>query len=140
MNGVKLSHKLEYACRVLAQLARSHGRNKMSHIDELSGAEAIPANYLVQILNELRGAGLISSKRGKAGGYALARAPESITLDEIVKAVEPELLEGNFDDAGHSGAKVAEIWNEVGADFERKLRGYTLEALTVSEAGEMYYI
>jgi len=137
---VKLSHKLEYACRVLAQLARFHGQDKMSHIYELAEAEAIPANYLVQILNELRGAGLILSKRGKAGGYALARSPDGITLDEIVKAVEPELLEGNFDDAGHSGARVAKVWNEVGDEFERKLRAYTLDALTVSEAGEMYYI
>ena len=76
--AVKLSHNLEYACRVLAQLARTHGQEKLAHIDELAEAEKIPANYLVQILNELRNAGLIVSKRGKQGGYALARAPERV--------------------------------------------------------------
>jgi len=100
---VKLSHKLEYACRVLAQLGRTHGQDKLAHIETLAAAEAIPANYLVQILNELRGAGLIVSKRGKQGGYALSRAPKAITLIEIVEAVDSELLERNFADAGHSG-------------------------------------
>lgn len=137
---MKLSHKLEYACRVLAQLARYSGRGKLAHIDELAEAEEIPANYLVQILNELRNAGLIQSKRGKQGGYALARAPERIGLDEIVKAVEPDLLEGNFEDAGHSGARVAEIWAEVGEVFREKLGGYTLDAFVVADPGEMYYI
>ncbi|HAV13723.1 MAG TPA: Rrf2 family transcriptional regulator [Opitutae bacterium] len=137
---MKLSHKLEYACRVLAQLARTFGQEKMAHIDALADAEQIPANYLVQILNELRNAGLIISKRGKQGGYALAKAPESIHLNDIVKAVESELLEGNFQDDGQSGPKVAEIWNEIGAEFEKKIGTYTLDRFVVDDPGEMYYI
>ena len=50
LRAVKLSHKLEYACRVLAQLARTQGQNRLAHIDALAEAEKIPANYLVQIL------------------------------------------------------------------------------------------
>jgi Rrf2 family transcriptional regulator, cysteine metabolism repressor len=137
---VKLSHKLEYACRVLAQLARTFGQEKMSRIDALADAEQIPANYLVQILNELRNAGLIVSKRGKQGGYALAMPPERIRLDAIVKAVEGELLEGNFQDEGHSGGRVAEIWDEIGADFEKTIKTYTLDRFIVADPGEMYYI
>jgi len=138
---VKLSHKLEYACRVLAQLGRSHGQNKLAHIEVLASAESIPANYLVQILNELRGAGLIVSKRGKQGGYALARAPEKINLIDIVQAVDGELLERNFEDLGHSGARVAEIWSGIGDCFEAKLRTYTLDDFIVRDAeAEMYHI
>ncbi|MGJ8649424.1 MAG: RrF2 family transcriptional regulator [Opitutaceae bacterium] len=137
---MKLSHKLEYACRVLAQLARTFGQEKMAHIDALADAEQIPANYLVQILNELRNAGLIVSKRGKQGGYALAMPPERIRLDAIVKAVEGELLEGNFQDDGHSGGRVAEIWDEIGADFEKTIKTYTLDRFIVADPGEMYYI
>jgi Rrf2 family protein len=138
---VKLSRKLEYACRVLAQLGRIYGQNKLAHIDSLAAAEAIPANYLVQILNELRGAGLIISKRGKQGGYALARDPKQITLTEIVKALEGELLEHNFENTGHSGQRVTNIWTEVGATLEDKLREYTLEDLVVRDAEVgMYYI
>jgi Rrf2 family protein len=138
---VKLSHKLEYACRVLAQLGRRYGQDKLAHIETLATAEAIPANYLVQILNELRGAGLIISKRGKQGGYALARAPQKIALTEIVEAVDGELLERSFEDSGHSGARVASIWSDVGECFEAKLRAYTLDDFIVKDAdAEMYYI
>ena len=138
---MKLSHKLEYACRVLAQLGRTHGQDKLAHIETLASAEAIPANYLVQILNELRGAGLIVSKRGKQGGYALARAPRKISLTQIVEAVDGELLERNFEDSGHSGARVASIWSDVGECFEAKVRAYTLEDFIVKDADvEMYYI
>jgi Rrf2 family protein len=141
LRPVKLSHKLEYACRVLAQLARYQGRSKLAHIDALAEAEHIPANYLVQILNELRLSGLIISKRGKQGGYALARVPEKIGLIEIVEAVDSELLERNFENSGHSGRRVAEIWSEIGQSFEAKLREYTLEDFIVKEAEvEMYYI
>jgi DNA-binding IscR family transcriptional regulator len=51
---VKLSVKVDYACRVLAQLARRHGREDLAHIEELAKIEAVPATYLVQILGELR--------------------------------------------------------------------------------------
>ena len=74
---MKLSVKVEYACRVLAQLARLHGCGELAHIEKLAKTEAVPANYLVQILSELRGGNLIVSRRGKQGGYALARAPDS---------------------------------------------------------------
>ena len=118
---MKLSHKLEYACRVLAQLGRTYGQDKLTHIETLATAEVIPANYLVQILNELRGAGLIVSKRGKQGGYALARAPRKISLTQIVEAVDGELLERSFENSGHSGARVASIWSDVGECFEVKV-------------------
>ena len=138
---MKLSHKLEYACRVLAQLGRTYGQDRLAHIETLATAEVIPANYLVQILNELRGAGLIVSKRGKQGGYALARAPQKISLTQIVEAVDSELLERSFEDSGHSGARVASIWSDVGMCFEAKVGAYTLDDFIVKDAdGEMYYI
>jgi Rrf2 family protein len=137
---VKLSRKLEYACRVLAQLAKTHGQDKLAHIDELAEAEKIPANYLVQILNELRNAGLILSKRGKQGGYALSRAPERIGLAEIVTAVDGDLLERTFDEEGHSGERVASIWSEIGAEFEQQVSRYTLAAFVVEDDSAMYYI
>ncbi len=138
---MKLSHKLEYACRVLAQLGRTYGQDKLAHIETLAQAEAVPANYLVQILNELRTSGLIVSKRGKQGGYALAREPKKIALFEVVEAVDGELLGRHFEDAGHSGKRVAGIWSEIGETFESKVREYTLEDFIVKDAdAEMYYI
>lgn len=137
---MKVSNKLQYACRVLAQLGRTHGQGSMAHVETLAEAEAVPANYLVQILNELRTAGLIVSKRGKQGGYALSRSPKQIRLSEIVQALDPELLESNCTPGGHSGERVDEIWSRIGADVCKQLESYTLEAFIVNDPSEMYYI
>ena len=137
---MKLSVKVDYACRVLAQLARHHGEGRLSHIEELAKIEAVPANYLVQILSELRNGGLITSRRGKHGGYVLSRPPEKITLYDIVKLIEGDLLElgGNAD--GQSGKRVQQVWRDVRATLETKCKSYTLDMLMTKGPGEMYYI
>jgi Rrf2 family transcriptional regulator, cysteine metabolism repressor len=137
---MKLSVKVDYACRVLAQLARQHGSEGLAHIEELAKTEAVPANYLVQILSELRNGGLIVSRRGKQGGYALARPPEEITLLEIVKVIEGELLEITTAGEGQSGRRVSQVWQEIRSALEAKVQTYTLDKI-VSKTGEgMYYI
>jgi Rrf2 family cysteine metabolism transcriptional repressor len=137
---VKLSVKVHYACRVLAQLARHYGEERLAHIDELAEIEAVPANYLVQILSELRNGGLITSRRGKQGGYVLALPPEKITLYDIVKLIEGDHLElaGNAD--GQSGKRVEQVWIEIRDALEIKYRSYTLDMLVPRGPGEMYYI
>lgn len=124
----------------MAQLARVRGSGAMAHVDALAEAEAVPANYLVQILNELRGAGLIVSRRGKQGGYALARDPGAIRLSEIAEAMDADLLKAKVEGAGESGARVAEVWRAIGADLRTAVDQYTVEDLTVAEPGGMYYI
>tara|TARA_Y100000588_G_scaffold30799_1_gene30013 strand:- start:3518 stop:3931 length:414 start_codon:yes stop_codon:yes gene_type:complete len=137
---VKLSLKVEYACRVLAQLSRSYGTQKFSHIDELARLEDIPANYLVQILNDLRNGGLINSRRGKQGGYSLAKPPKEITLYGIVTIIEGDLLEINLASSGFSGKKVKEVWGEVAEAMKKKTLGYSLESFLPEESEAMYYI
>jgi Rrf2 family protein len=137
---VKLSVKVDYACRVLAQLARLHGSDGLAHIEGLAKVEAVPANYLVQILSELRNGGLITSRRGKQGGYALARPPEEITLLDIVRVIEGELLELSPPGAGQSGKRVNKIWSEVRDAFEANAASYSLDQMAVKGTEEMYYI
>jgi len=137
---VKLSLKVEYACRVLAQLARSQGNKQFSHIEELAKAEQIPVNYLVQILNELRNGGLIISRRGKQGGYTLAKSPDEITLFEVVSVIDGEVIEMNFSGNGQSGLRVAQVWEEIAQDLEAKMNEYTLQAFLQPESETMYYI
>ena len=137
---VKLSVKVDYACRVLAQLARLHGGDGLAHIEGLAKAEAVPANYLVQILSELRNGGLITSRRGKQGGYTLARAPEKITLLDIVRVIEGELLELTPVGGGQSAKRVNQVWREVRDAFEKKAASYTLDKMAVKSTDEMYYI
>ena len=137
---MKLSVKVDYACRVLAQLARQHGGEGLAHIEQLAKIEAVPANYLVQILSELRNGGLIVSRRGKQGGYALARSPEEITLLDIVRVIDGELLEITTAGEGQSGKRVTQIWKEVRAAMELKVKSYTLDKFMVKAGEEMYYI
>jgi Rrf2 family cysteine metabolism transcriptional repressor len=137
---MKLSVKVDYACRVLAQMARHRGGDGLAHIEELARLEAVPANYLVQILSELRNGGLITSRRGKQGGYALARRPENITLLDIVKVIEGDLLDVTTSGDGLSGRLVNDVWKEIRTAFEAKVRSYTLDKMVAKSAEGMYYI
>ncbi len=137
---MKISLKVEYACRVLAQLGRRYGTGQLAHIDELAEAEEVPANYLVQILNELRNGGLINSRRGKQGGYALAFRPADITLYQIIRVVDSEILDGRLSEAGQSGPRLARVWGNLSAKFEAFLKATTLEHLMARDGAEMYYI
>ena len=109
---MKASLKLEYSLRVLAQLARRNKGNAVTRIEELARLEDIPPNYLVQLLNELREGGLVDSKRGKTGGYRLARPAEDITLKQVLAVVEPDLVATKITLKGASGPQVATLWRE----------------------------
>lgn len=137
---MKVSLRTEYACRVLAQLAKGFGGGELAHIETLAEAESIPSNYLVQILNDLKNGGLIQSRRGKSGGYSLSRAPEGITLFEVLKAMEGELLETAQEVRGESGERVQEVWRNLAAGLEADTRKITVKDLMAGESGEMYYI
>jgi Rrf2 family protein len=138
---VKLSNRIDYACRVLAQLGRSYGSRELRRIEDLAVIEVIPANYLVQILNELRNGGLVTARRGKRGGYALARPPEDITLHDIMALIDGAVLELPEDiGGGQSGRRVSEAWRNLRAEFEARTKAITLNQLTTKSAEGMYYI
>lgn len=137
---MKISLKVEYACRVLSQLARTYGQSTLPHIEELASAEAIPANYLVQILNELRTNGIITSRRGKQGGYALARQPSEISLYDIVNAVDGALFKASPSLKGDSGAQVVRVWREMSEMLEGKARAISLEEFSSGSDSSMYHI
>ncbi len=137
---MKLSLKLEYACRVLCQMARKHGRQEIVRIEELAEREAISPNYLVQILNDLRTSGLVASKRGKLGGYTLAKTPSEISLLDIVNAIEGRLLESSTPGNGESGMAVTHSWRRIADEFERRLADTNLAEMASYNAEGMYYI
>ena len=60
-------------------------------IQEISTRQNIPKRFLEQILNDLKSAGLLESKRGIAGGYRLKLPPEKITLAEVIRYIEGPL-------------------------------------------------
>lgn len=137
---MKISLKVDYACRVMAELARLHGSGELGQIEHLARIEAVPANFLAQILIKLRDHGLITSRRGNQGGYALARAPDEISLHDILVAVEGHCLHlsGNFE--GRSGRRLKQVWTEIGKTLVEKTKSYTLDQLVSKHPAEMYYI
>ena len=124
----------------MAELARLHGSTELAQIDHLAKTEAVPANFLAQILSKLRNGGLITSRRGIQGGYTLARPPEEISLFDILVAVEGKCLQlsGNFD--GRSGRRLKQVWDEISKTLIEKTKTYTLDRLATKNPTEMYYI
>ena len=82
-----ISQKAKYALRALVTLARA-GRGQSRMIGDISREQAIPKKFLEQILLELKRAGLVSSRRGRLGGYELLRAPEQITYGEVLRLID----------------------------------------------------
>jgi Rrf2 family protein len=85
---MKVSAKAEYACLAVLALARRSGDDPPVRIREISATHGIPERYLVQILLQLKGAGLVTSTRGAAGGYRLARPASSISVGEVLSAID----------------------------------------------------
>jgi Rrf2 family cysteine metabolism transcriptional repressor len=137
---MKASLKLEYSLRVLSQLARKNRGGAVTRVEELAKLEAIPQNYLVQLLNELREGGLVDSKRGKTGGYRLAKNPEDITLRQVLEVVEPDLIDTKITLKGASGPQVASLWREVSKRFDKSLAGFTVAQLAMNEASATFDI
>lgn len=121
-------------------MATRYPGGELSRIEELAELESIPANYLVQILGDLRNGGLIESRRGKQGGYLLARAPEDITLREVIALVQGDLFAAVSSPAGASGASVARVWKTLQDCFEAKASSLTLKDLSAESPEGMYYI
>jgi Rrf2 family cysteine metabolism transcriptional repressor len=85
---LKISAKAEYACLALLALSRQGPEDPPIRIREISEEHEIPERYLVQILLQLKGAGLVASTRGASGGYRLARPAASISLAEVLRAID----------------------------------------------------
>jgi Rrf2 family protein len=87
---VKVSKKGEYGVRALCHLAERHGEGVVQ-IREIARLEAIPWKFLEGILLQMKTAGIVRSRRGIEGGYALARPPEEIALGEVLRLLDGPL-------------------------------------------------
>lgn len=87
---MKLSLRGEYALRALLVLGLEYS-DTVVRIQKISEHQNIPKRFLEQILNDLKSAGIVQSRRGVAGGYRLAKRPEEITLAVVVRHIEGAL-------------------------------------------------
>jgi Rrf2 family protein len=89
---MRLGHTAKYALQALAFLIKCHARDEWGQIADIAREGNIPRKYLEQVLLDLKGAGLVESKKGQHGGYRLSRAPHEISLAQVVAAVQGELV------------------------------------------------
>src|SRR5882762_11476755 len=87
---MKLSLRGEYALRALLVLGLNY-KEPVVRIQTISQHQNIPKRFLEQILNDLKSAGIVQSRRGKSGGYRLARRPDEITLAAVIRHIEGAL-------------------------------------------------
>ncbi len=85
-----LSKKTQYTLRALYSLSRSYGQGPTLSA-KIAKEETIPQDFLENILLYLKREGLVSSKKGKGGGYALLSPPEEITLGRVIRLMEGPL-------------------------------------------------
>jgi Rrf2 family protein len=89
---MRVTAKVDYAVRALTELATA-GPDATVKGDRLAAAQSIPLKFLENILAELRRAGILTSQRGSDGGYRFVRAPASVTIADVIRAVEGPLAD-----------------------------------------------
>ena len=139
---MKLSTKGRYGTRLMLELAKNYGTNKPILLREIAEKQEISLKYLEQIVMPLKNSKLVRAVRGAKGGYMLAKSPESITLFEIIQA-----LEGDVDITeclkypeicNKSEFCVArELWGTVSIKIKDVLGSLTLNELINKEKGAL---
>jgi Rrf2 family protein len=139
----KPQKKDQYALRAIYELARQKGKGPIK-VAEIADAQHIPRRFLEVILNQLKGSGLIASKRGFTGGYVLVRAPAEITVGEIFHFMQggrKTLFCAAGEDEDHcqlyGDCALAPFWQRVQEAVYRICDETTIQDLLDNEQGTM---
>lgn len=131
-----LNQTAEYALRTAVYLTEQWEHGPVIASD-LAAKLDIPANYLSKILHQLAKDGLLTSQRGKLGGFKLARPPEEITLTEVIAAFDPvdeqrRCLLGRPVCSDRTPCRAHNRWREHAAGFAKFFHETTLAMLVPS--------
>jgi len=124
------------------ELARHHGVGKVRRVDELAVEQGIPANYLVQILLELKTKHIVRSVRGKEGGYLLAKAPSDITLGDVLRGIHGKVFECPGQNNPGCPVELQEAWRKLQEAVDAAADSVNFQQLVErgGEKAKMYYI
>ena len=148
---MKISSRCDYACRALAELALHYDDKRPIRISIIAKNQSVPEKYLVHILNLLRRHGFVASRRGKRGGYGLAKDPAKITLGQVIRHIDGPLISTLcIDETTKKKCDQSEkcpfriVWKDVDAAMAEIVDNITFEdiAAKMGSAQEegMYYI
>ncbi|MFZ2948332.1 MAG: Rrf2 family transcriptional regulator [Desulfuromonadaceae bacterium] len=134
---MELTRKGEYAIRGIVYLA-GKPIDKVCLLSDIAAAVDVPPTFLAKIFQQFSKMGLVKSFRGTGGGFMLGRPPESITLLEVVEAVEGAIVPNRCvvmpSDCGRSGVcNVHPVWKRVQEQVRGVLDGVTLKDLSKEE-------
>jgi len=120
---MKISAKIDYACRALLELSLHWPNQGPLQVETIAGRQKIPVKFLTQILIYLKQAGYVESVRGKNGGYLLRKLPREIKLNDIME---------NFQDTNNSRDEKSNpifnpIWREVNQEFLKAMDKFNFE-------------
>jgi Rrf2 family cysteine metabolism transcriptional repressor len=153
------SAKAEYACVAMLELASRYADPRPVRLADVADKHGISDRFLVQILLDLKRAGLVDSTRGAAGGYALARDPADVSLYDILRVVDPperpvrkKVPPVRKKDSGKPARKrvelqptpyvlnVRSVWDQVIEAQQTVLKQTTLADLVARSEGLQYVI
>jgi len=135
-----VSARVDYAMRALLELTAAAERSPGTLVkgDALATAQRIPPKFLEGILRQLRGVGIVASQRGAEGGYRLARAADSVTVADVVRALDGPLAEVRGDrpeSAVYEGPaeRLQDVWVATRAALRGVLDHVTLADIASGE-------
>lgn len=88
---MRIASRTDYALRAALELAASSGDRPVK-AEDIATAQGIPVRFLEKILNDLRRAGIVESRRGAEGGHMLASPPDQILVGDVIRAIEGSLV------------------------------------------------
>lgn len=141
---MKISAKTEYACIAVLELAKNIDQPEPLRIRDIADSHGIPARFLVQILLQLKGAGIVTSTRGAAGGYRLAAKPKDLSLNKVMKVIDGDTtIESNLKENTSSSRVLNSVWKLISAKTIESLEAIDFDELVQRAKGQqenMYYI
>jgi Rrf2 family cysteine metabolism transcriptional repressor len=129
---MRVSAKAEYACVAMLELAASRDNSQPLRVKTIAEAHGIPLRFLVQILLQLKGAGLVASTRGASGGYHLTRPPDMISVADIINIIDralPARTSNTQPAQSLAFSTLRNIWRDVQAVQQQMLEQITLADL-----------
>lgn len=129
---LRVSARADYAIRLVVAMAVQP--DEVLAREYLAQSEGLPVKFVDHVLRQLRNAGLIESRRGRHGGYLLARLPEEITLADVVHAMaEPQPADQLREEAT---GWLAEVWSGLSNTVDAALADITVAALRDARRAE----
>ncbi|MBI2327049.1 Rrf2 family transcriptional regulator [Candidatus Curtissbacteria bacterium] len=123
----RLSQKADYGLILLSNLSNS---KKLVSVSSIAKKNKISAKFLSQIANDLKNAGIISSKEGVTGGYKLAKSADEIKLLDVLKILDGEIVEGKcFEDDHECVCGAGDMWEDVKKQLEETIGRKTVADL-----------